>query len=266
MPLISFFPVNRLSAICVMLLVLAPLPASASPLEEELQLRLEAAEANAQPGVHDDDLEAARSLDGLLDIYGFEGQARNDFATMIVEEFHYETRPDAQGFSAGHVFDLGGSVTVEAMHLPGHTRGHSGFVIDDVFFLSDIDLTGFGPYYGDAWSDLDQFDASLDIAREVEANWYVTFHHKGIIEGRPRFVEMIDEFQAVIGRRHQNMLAFLAEPRTLEDMATRRFVYRPNVEGMFIDAVERRTAELHLGRMIDRGEASEVDPGRFQRS
>jgi len=28
--------------------------------------------------------------------------------------------------------------------------------------------------------------------------------------------------------------------------------------------VERRTAELHVARMLDRGEANEVDPGRFQ--
>ena len=215
---------------------------------------------------HDADLEAVRSLDGLLAIYGFENQARDDFATTILEEFHYQPRPDAQGFGDGHVFDLGGSVTVEAMHLPGHTRGHSGFVIDEVFFLSDIDLTGFGPYYGDVWSDLDQFEASIGIAREVEANWYVTFHHKGIVEGRPRFLEMIDAFGAVIDRRHAEMLAFLSEPRSVEEMVARRFIYRPHVEGAIVDSVERRSAQLHLERMIERGEAAEIDPGRYQRS
>ncbi|MCP4226707.1 MAG: MBL fold metallo-hydrolase [Actinomycetia bacterium] len=222
--------------------------------------------ASSKIHIHDADLEAARSLDGLLAIYGFEGQTRADFATTVMEEFYYQPRPDAQGFTDGHVFDLGGSVRVEAMHLPGHTRGHSGFVIDDVFFLSDIDLTGLGPYYGDAWSDLDQFDASLDIAREVEANWYVTFHHKGIVEGRARFLEMIDAFKAIIGRRHSEMLTFLAEPRSLEEMAARRFMFRPHVEGTIVDSVERRTAELHLARMIERGEATEVDPGRYQQS
>ena len=65
------------------------------------------------------------------------------------------------------------------MHLPGHTRGHSGFRMDGVFFLSDIDLTGFGPYYGDVWSDLEDFEASLAKVRDEEADFYVTFHHKG---------------------------------------------------------------------------------------
>ncbi|MFV0260383.1 MAG: MBL fold metallo-hydrolase [Acidimicrobiales bacterium] len=222
--------------------------------------------ATSRVHIHDDDLEAARSLDGLLDVYGFDREGREAFSTLVVDEFFYTPRPDAVGFGDGHVFDLGGGVRLEAMHLPGHTRGHSGFVTDEVFFLSDIDLTGFGPYYGDAWSDLEQFEASLAKAREVEARWYVTFHHKGIIEGRPRFLEMIDGFTEVIYRRHANMLDALSEPRSLEDLVAIRFVYRPHVDQPMVDAVERRTAELHLARMLERGEAVEVEPGRFQRS
>lgn len=220
--------------------------------------------ATARVHIHADDLPAARSLDGLLDVYGFDEPTRSAFGAQIVEEFSYGPRPDATGFVDGDVFDLGG-VRVEAMHLPGHTRGHAGFVIDNVFFLSDIDLTGFGPYYGDAWSDLEQFEASLVRAREIEADWYVTFHHKGIVQGRDTFLDLIDRFHAVIGRRHERMLSFLAEPRSVADMAANRFVYRPQDETTYLTEVERRTAELHLARMLDRGEATEVEPGRFQR-
>lgn len=219
----------------------------------------------ARVHIHNEDLVAAASLDGLLDVYGLEGQPRADFGKQILEEFSYRARPDAEGFEEGHVFDLGGGVTVEAMHLPGHTRGHSGLIIDNVFFLSDIDLTGFGPYYGDVWSDLNQFDDSLKRAREVEAEWYVTFHHKGIIEGRERFVELIDKFHAVIETRHRTMLDFLAEPHSVQDMVEHRFVYRPHVDHVFADSVEKRTSEMHLQRMISRGEVSEVEMGRYQR-
>ncbi len=222
--------------------------------------------ADSRIHIHHDDLPAAQSLDGLMDVYGLEGQPRHDFGLEVMEEFHYTARPDAQGFSDGHVFDLGGGVHVEAIHLPGHTKGHSGLKIGNVFYLSDIDLTGFGPYYGDAWSDLDQFDESLHKVRDIEADWYVTYHHKGIIEGRETFLEMLDGFHAVIERRHQAMLEFLAEPHTLEEMMINRFVYRPHVEHTFANSVEHRTAELHVARMLDRGEATEVEPGRFQRS
>ncbi len=222
--------------------------------------------SSARLHIHHDDLLAARSLDGLLEVYGAQGPLRDHLAAQFETEFSYQARPDANGFAEGHVFDLGGGVRVEAMHLPGHTRGHCGLIVGDVFFLSDIDLTGFGPYYGDAWSDLEQFEASLTRAREVEAAWYVTFHHKGIIEGRPRFLEMIDGFTAVIERRHQAMLEFLREPRSVSELVANRFVYRPHVEMSVVDSVETRTAQLHLDRMVRRGEAIEVEPGRFVRS
>jgi glyoxylase-like metal-dependent hydrolase (beta-lactamase superfamily II) len=216
----------------------------------------------ARVHVHDADVEGARSLSGLMAVYGFPPD--HEFATTILEEFHYAPRPDAQGFQDGHVFDLGGGTAVEAVHLPGHTRGHCGFRVGEVFFLSDIDLTGFGPYYGDVWSDLDDFEASLVKVRNEAARWYVTFHHKGVIEGRDEFLRMVDAFREVIPRRHQAMLAFLDEPRSLDDMTRHRFVYRPHVESAFVEAVERRTAELHVQRMIARGEAIEVEPGLYQ--
>ena len=219
---------------------------------------------DARVHIHDDDLPGAQSLDGLLDIFGFDDHTRAEQAVHFVEEMHFSPRPDAHGFSDGHVFDRGG-ISVTAMHLPGHTRGHSGFHIDGgVFFLSDIDLTGFGPYYGDVWSDLEQFEESLRVVRDVEAAFYVTFHQKGVIEGRETFVELLDKFHSVIGRRHDDMLEFLSEPHTLQQMADRRFVYRPHVDIPFVDTVERRTAELHVARMLERGEAVEVESGVYQ--
>jgi glyoxylase-like metal-dependent hydrolase (beta-lactamase superfamily II) len=222
--------------------------------------------AGAKVHIHHNDLPGLRDLDGLLNVYGLEGEARSSFGRTILEQFHFAPRPDAQGFSDGAIFDLG-DVTLEAVHLPGHTRGHSGFRISDgVFFLSDIDLTGFGPYYGDAWSDLEDFEASLTKVRDEEADYYVTFHHKGIIEGRAQFVQMVDDFAAVIGRRHAAMLEFLVEPRTIDDMVAHRFIYRPHVDHVFAESVERRSASLHLERMLTRGEAAEVEPGLFQRT
>ena len=221
--------------------------------------------ADARLHIHAADLPGAQSIDGLLDVYGLEGQTRTDFTATLYEEFSYAPRPDAEGFHDGHVFDLGGT-TIEAVHLPGHTRGHSGFRISNgVFFLSDIDLTGFGPYYGDAWSDLDDFEESLRRVRHEEADFYVTFHHKGVIEGRDAFVGMVDSFAAVIDRRHEAMLEFLGEPRTIDEMVRHRFIYRPHVDHVFADAAERRTASLHVQRMLARGEATEVAPDTYQR-
>jgi glyoxylase-like metal-dependent hydrolase (beta-lactamase superfamily II) len=201
------------------------------------------------------DAVALGGLDGLLAVYGFPPGSHADFERMLLEDFHYLARPDAQPYDDGHVWDLGG-VSVRAVHLPGHTRGHSGLLVepDGVLYLGDIDLTGFGPYYGDAWSDLDAFRASLARCRDLDARWYATFHHKGAIEGRDAFLPMLDAFAAVIDRREAAILGFLAEaPRTLADCVAHRFVYRPHVQVPGIDEIERRHAELHLADLVRRG-------------
>ncbi|MGH1503441.1 MAG: MBL fold metallo-hydrolase [Acidimicrobiales bacterium] len=220
---------------------------------------------DARVAVHHDDVHGVQSIEPMLDAYHLTGERRDVFAQSLLDEFHFTPRPDAEGFGDGDVFDLGG-ISVEAVHLPGHTAGHSGFRIDGgVFFCSDVDLTGFGPYYGDTWSDLDQFEASIEKLRHEEADVYVTFHHKGVIEGRDDFLQRLDAFGAVIERRHTAMLDYLAEPRTVDDLVAHRFVYRPHVDGPFTENVERRTAELHLARMLDRGEATATDDGSYVR-
>lgn len=152
------------------------------------------------------------------------------------------------------------------MHLPGHTAGHSGLLVepDGFFFIADVDLTGFGPYYGDATSSLEGFLTSLERCREVDARWYATFHHKGLVEGRDAFLAQLSEFGDVLRRREDALLEFLGKPRHLDEIVARRFVYRPHVESVFVDAVERRTAVLHLEQLVPAGRVAEVEPGRYR--
>ena len=215
---------------------------------------------------HHDDLLGVQSLDGLMQVYGLPAEADREFRDSLVGKFHYAPRADASGFGDREVFDLGGGTVVRCVHLAGHTRGHSGFYVEDdgVFFVGDIDLTGFGPYYGDHWSSLTDFEAAIAKVRTIEAKHYVTFHQKGVIEGQTTFNEMLDVFAAVIGKRETAMLTFLAEPHTIEEMVAHRFVYRPGSEGIFFGSVERRTAMLHLQRLLPTGAVVEIEPGLFR--
>ena len=80
---------------------------------------------------------------------------------MILDEFHYAPRPDAEGFTDGaRVRPRGGVHGRGGAPARAHPRPQRVPDPDGVFFLSDIDLTGFGPYYGDVWSDLEDFEAS----------------------------------------------------------------------------------------------------------
>jgi glyoxylase-like metal-dependent hydrolase (beta-lactamase superfamily II) len=215
--------------------------------------------------IHHHDLRGIQSLDGLMEIYGMAPAAETAFREIIVRDFTYVPRPDATGLDDGDVIDLGG-VTVRLVHLPGHTRGHSGVFVeeDGVFVTGDIDLSAFGPYYGDEWSSLDDFEASLARARTIDARWYVTFHHKGVVEGRDAYLEQLDAFTAVIASRENAMVAHLhGRESTLDELAATRFVYRPHVELPFVDTVERRSAAMSLARLTAAGRVREVAPGRF---
>ena len=221
---------------------------------------------DAKLSAHTDDLLALHSLEGFMEVYGMPPEIEETWRPEMIETFHYRERADATGFTDGQTFDLGGGVRIEVVHLPGHTKGHSGFLIepDGVFFVADIDLTSFGPYYGDHWSDLEDFERAIARCREIEAKHYVTFHHKGIVDGHAEFVRQLDRFASVIGDREAKLLTFLAEPRTMADIVTHRFVYRPGVQLAFADHVERTSMAMHITRLLRDGGVIEPEPGTFR--
>jgi glyoxylase-like metal-dependent hydrolase (beta-lactamase superfamily II) len=215
---------------------------------------------------HEADLPGIQSLDALMDLYGYPEPVLSPWRKAVVERFHFEARPDALGFRGGDRFELGGGVRVEVIHAPGHTRGHCFFRVlpDDVVYLADVDLSSFGPYYGDAWSDLEDFERTLRDAREIRARYYATFHHVGVLEGRAAFLERLERFAAVIADRERRLLEYLCQPRSLDEIAQHRFVYRPQDPVPFADPVERRSMAQHLERLARAGRVFEVEPGRFR--
>lgn len=218
---------------------------------------------DAEVHAHRLDADGLRSMKGIMDIYGYEG-VDDAMRSFLVDQFHYAERPDTRDYDDGAVFDLGG-VRVRAIHTPGHTRGHCVFLIepDGVLFLGDIELSSFGPYYGDAWSCLDDFERSMAKVREVDARVWVSFHHAGVIEDRGYFIEKLDRFAHRIAEREEAMIDFLAEPRTLDEMVAHRFLYPQHATFPFIDSVERRTIEQHLERMVRDGRVGRAGDGRM---
>jgi len=214
---------------------------------------------------HESDLPGIRSLDGLMDLYGYAEPIRSAWSKAVVEQFHFTPRPEAAAFRGGDVFDLGG-VTIEVIHAPGHTRGHCFFRIEPagLVYLADVDLSSFGPYYGDAWSDLEDFERTLVMARDIDARYYATFHHVGVLEDRATYLARLDRFAGVIADRERRLLAYLAEPHTLEDIVKHRFVYRPHDQVAFADGVERRSMSMHLARLMRDGRVRALEPGLYR--
>lgn len=219
---------------------------------------------NAPWHFHEGDLPAAKSIETILKCYGYSPELERKWRLKLIEDFHFTPREDAVPYRDGDIFSLG-RCSIRSIHLPGHTWGHCALHIepDDILFLGDIDLSSFGPYYGEMWSDLEDFEISLRRVRRIKARWYATFHHIGLLE-EEAFLHRLDRFEAVISERDRRLLKFLCRPRNLTDIVEHRFIYRPEDNVLFADAVELRSMTLHIERLLKRGQIREIEPDLYQ--
>lgn len=216
--------------------------------------------------VHEADVEAARSWQGLARHYGYAPRVLEGMRAKIEREFHYVPRPDAVAYADGARWELGGGVSVRALHMPGHTSGHCVLLVEPeaVAFIGDIDLSSFGPYYGDATSSLEAFRRTLEAVKEVPARAWITSHHKGVITERETFLALLAAFAGRLEAREEAIAACLRErPSTLEELVEHRFVYPRHLDDLYYADAERRTIAQHLDSLARAGRATEED-GRWR--
>lgn len=212
---------------------------------------------------HEKDVEAVRSWEGLSKHYGYAPKVLEGFRAKIEREFQYVERPDAESYPDGATWDLGGT-KVTAFHMPGHTSGHCVLLVEPegVAFIGDIDLSSFGPYYGDATSNLAEFRSTLERVKDIPAKVWVTSHHKGVVTDRDTFLKLLAAFGSRLDAREDAIAASLKQrPSTLAELIAQRFVYPKEHDEVFVDEVERRTISQHLdslaaaGRIRQQGDA-----------
>ena len=216
--------------------------------------------------VHEADLEAARSWAGLARHYGYGAAVLEGMKAKIERDFHYVPRPDAQPYRDGASWDLGGGVTVRAFHTPGHTRGHCVLLVepDGIAFIGDIDLSSFGPYYGDATSSLVEFRRTLVAVKDIPANVWITSHHKGVITERTTFLSLLGAFAGRLDAREAAIADYLRrQPATLAELVEHRFLYPKALDDLYYADAERRTIEQHLEELAAAGRAVQ-EHGRWR--
>lgn len=205
--------------------------------------------------VHERDLAAAQSWAGLAASYGSSEARLPEMLAKFQRDFFYAPRPDAVAYPDSMVWDLGGS-RVRAIHMPGHTAGHCVLLVEPegVAFIGDIDLSGFGPYYGDATSNLGDFRRTLQRLPEVPAEVWVTSHHRGVYTDRERFLRDLAAFASKIDEREQRLLGWLQTgPKTLGELVAKRLLYPPHIQELWVDDAEARTIAQHLDELMADG-------------
>lgn len=190
----------------------------------------------------------------FLDAYGIEGGLRDVWKAVMTEQFNFRPRTPKSHLKDKEIITLK-TVTVEVIHTPGHTPGHLSFFFREpgVLYLGDYDLTDFGPWYGDAGSDMDQTIASVQRLRDIPAKTWITAHETGLFESDPG--NLWDRYLDVIDRREEKLLERLKTPQRLEDIAKAWIVYgKPREPEAFYAFGEVAHMKKHLKRLMELGE------------
>ena len=221
---------------------------------------------NAPVHVHEADLAAAQSWDGLRAAYGSDESYVAEMLSRFQRDFFYVPRPDAIGYADGAVWELGQS-RVHAFHAPGHTAGHCVLLVEPegVAFIGDIDLSGFGPYYGDASSSLSDFRRTLERVADIPARVWVTSHHRGVYTDREHFLRDLAAYTRMLDAREQRLKDLLQEsPKTLAQLVACRLLYPPGHQDLWVVDAETRSIASHLDEMLAAGRVRADEGGVYR--
>jgi len=196
------------------------------------------------------DLPPLTGIETFLDWYEMENpEYRAFWAALLKEQFHYQIRQPARFFQDREMIDLG-PLTVEVIPTPGHTPGHLAFYFREpkILFMGDYDLTAFGPWYGDLYSDIDQTIESLNRLKHIPADTWLTGHETGVFAHSPG--TLWDDYEKVIYERENSLLDRLSSPQTMDEIVEAWIVYgRPREPKEFFEFGERAIMKKHLERL-----------------
>ncbi|MCF8026207.1 MAG: MBL fold metallo-hydrolase [Desulfobacteraceae bacterium] len=200
--------------------------------------------------------------------YGLNGKAgrqlRLHWEPILKEQFHFRPRTPDGFLNDGDRINLG-NLTVEVIHIPGHTPGHVAFYFrePEILFMGDCDLTAFGPWYGDRYSSIEQTINSVQRLRNIPARVYLAGHETGIFENPSQ--ELWQNYLDVIQKRETALLNLLTKPKTMDEIVEAWIVYgKERQPREFYEFGERAHMEKHLERLMDSGVVT-CDSGRYRR-
>ncbi len=166
----------------------------------------------------------------------------------------------------GDRLDLG-ATEVEILHTPGHTPGHISLSEPDsrILFTADVDLTRFGPWYGNKASSLEDFRSSVQRLHKLVATpdreqlIVTTGHRLGPVDNPAKaFKTYAKHFDT----RDRKILDALKKPHTLEQLIERNIIYSEYSISV-LRFFEGIMLEKHLSSLLAQGYITENPKGTW---
>ncbi|MFX1579295.1 MAG: MBL fold metallo-hydrolase [Promethearchaeota archaeon] len=143
-----------------------------------------------------------------------------------------------------------GEVELIPIHSPGHTHDHTCFGINGVekILLVDIDLTEFGPWYGNVVSNLEDFKQSIEHILDIEPKMGISSHLLDPVT--ESLEEKLKRYLAYFEERDEEILKLIADGfDTIEQLARRPIIY-PRIPHPVYLLFEKLMIEKHIELLI----------------
>ncbi|BCJ86850.1 MBL fold metallo-hydrolase [Effusibacillus dendaii] len=147
-----------------------------------------------------------------------------------------------------------GKTVLQAIYAPGHSVGHTLFWHEESGMLlgADIDLSRFGPWYGNPGSDIDETIRSIEKVMEIKPKIYISCHLQEVVtEG---LNERLIAYMDMINQRDELLIEQIGSGIRLDDLVDQKPFYRRHPEPVAISRMfEQIMIEKHLERLQKSG-------------
>jgi glyoxylase-like metal-dependent hydrolase (beta-lactamase superfamily II) len=205
--------------------------------------------------------DGVRKFENMLKFIGIDSQEVKEHWLNLLDSRlpHVKNNYTVDGhFQNGKAIDCG-EVQLIPLHSPGHTHDHTCFGINGLekILLVDIDLTDFGPWYGNVVSDITEFKTSIQRIIDMEPEMGISSH---LIE--PVTVglkEQLENYLSYFQKRDDEILRRIAAgAETVKELSQVPIIY-PRIPHPVYYAFEEFMLEKHLSLLEKKGQIVRED-------
>ncbi|MHA2423889.1 MAG: MBL fold metallo-hydrolase [Candidatus Thorarchaeota archaeon] len=168
------------------------------------------------------------TLSGTVEFYGIKDHRFFDrWRELIAQRLPYVIADyEVTGTFKDNDTIIVGNTQLIPIHTPGHTQDHTVFGINglETLLLVDIDLTRFGPWYGNAVSNLADFRESIRRIIDLKPTMGISSHLLDPVS--ENLIDKLQNYLAVIEVREKRILGSVNEGiNTIEALAAAPTIY-----------------------------------------
>jgi len=200
------------------------------------------------------------------------------YRNISFESLKYKELNSVIGFTPGVEFAYD-DVKIKTIHVPGHSPGHTAFIIEDtkenkrkILFASDIGLTQRGAWYGYTYSTLKDIKESVKKLEKIylSDDFIIASSHGPIIfERNP---EIFNNIIRKLDDIDHKLLTILDDnkPKSVDELMYKGLIYEEDQTNQldddpllshksFTSFLERNMIMSHINDLVERKKIIEID-------